>query len=143
MVRVSPPWSARQQRHLAYISEFTTDIRHTPGTENVVADALSRPSEGTAGTGVKTGSCAGILPSGNGVTTVESSSSANVLPGVSSAARPGVTYSDVTNPFVTPLRLVTMLLTLLHMLTLLLLEIKRKMATRTVIVVYTLSLMEL
>ena len=53
MVRVSPPWSACQQRHLAYISEFTTDIRHTPGTENVVADALSRPSEGTADTGVK------------------------------------------------------------------------------------------
>jgi hypothetical protein len=43
MTRVSPPQSARQQRHLAYISEFTTDLRHTPGTENVVADALSRP----------------------------------------------------------------------------------------------------
>ncbi|MFN9909023.1 MAG: hypothetical protein ACK56F_23355, partial [bacterium] len=25
MTRVSPPQSARQQRHLAYISEFTTD----------------------------------------------------------------------------------------------------------------------
>jgi len=34
---------ARQQRHLAYISEFTTDLRHTPGSENVVADTLSRP----------------------------------------------------------------------------------------------------
>ncbi|MFN9906526.1 MAG: Ty3/Gypsy family RNase HI domain-containing protein, partial [bacterium] len=45
MTRVSPPQSARQQRHLAYISEFTTDLRHTPGTENVVADALSRPPE--------------------------------------------------------------------------------------------------
>jgi hypothetical protein len=43
MTRVSPPQSARQQRHLAYISEFTTDLRHTPGSENVVADALSRP----------------------------------------------------------------------------------------------------
>jgi cleavage and polyadenylation specificity factor subunit 1 len=43
MVRVTPPQSARQQRHLAYISEFTTDLRHTPGSENVVADALSRP----------------------------------------------------------------------------------------------------
>jgi cleavage and polyadenylation specificity factor subunit 1 len=42
MHRVSPPWSARQQRHLAYISEFTTDIRHLPGKDNVVADALSR-----------------------------------------------------------------------------------------------------
>jgi hypothetical protein len=43
MTRVSPPQSARQQRHLVYISEFTTDLRHTLGTENVVADALSRP----------------------------------------------------------------------------------------------------
>jgi hypothetical protein len=29
---------------LAYVSEFSTDIRHTPGLRNVVADALSRPS---------------------------------------------------------------------------------------------------
>jgi transposase InsO family protein len=41
--RVSPPWSARQQRQLSYIAEFTTDIQHTPGAENSVADALSRP----------------------------------------------------------------------------------------------------
>ena len=26
LFRSSPPWSARQQRHLAYISEFTSDI---------------------------------------------------------------------------------------------------------------------
>jgi hypothetical protein len=43
MTRVTPPQSARQQRHLACISEFTTDLRHTPDAENVVADALSRP----------------------------------------------------------------------------------------------------
>ncbi|MFO0005479.1 MAG: hypothetical protein ACK559_30555, partial [bacterium] len=43
MRRVSPLWSARQVRQLAYISEFSTDIRHTPGLRNVVADALSRP----------------------------------------------------------------------------------------------------
>ena len=43
MTRVTPPQSARQQRHLAFVSEFTTDLRHTPGSENVVADALSRP----------------------------------------------------------------------------------------------------
>jgi RNase H-like domain found in reverse transcriptase/Integrase zinc binding domain len=40
---VSPPWSARQQRQLAYIAEFSSDIRHTPGVTNHVADALSRP----------------------------------------------------------------------------------------------------
>ena len=41
--RVSPPWSARQQRHLAYVAEFTSDLRHVPGKDNVAADALSRP----------------------------------------------------------------------------------------------------
>ena len=34
--------SGRQTRHLATISEFTTDIQHVSGKENVVADALSR-----------------------------------------------------------------------------------------------------
>ena len=43
LYRVSPPWSACQQGQLAYISEFTSDIRHTPGAANVVADSLSRP----------------------------------------------------------------------------------------------------
>jgi hypothetical protein len=46
--RLSPPWSARQQCQLAYLSEFTSDIRHTPGHANVVADALSRPSPSPA-----------------------------------------------------------------------------------------------
>ena len=36
-------WQARrQQRHLAYISEFTTDVRHIEGKHNTVADTLSR-----------------------------------------------------------------------------------------------------
>ena len=34
--------SPRQTRHLSFISEFTTDIRHIQGKFNVVADALSR-----------------------------------------------------------------------------------------------------
>lgn len=33
---------AREVRHLAYISEFTTDIRHVHGVNNSAADALSR-----------------------------------------------------------------------------------------------------
>jgi hypothetical protein len=34
--------SPRQTGHLAYIAEFTADLRHVPGQSNVVADALSR-----------------------------------------------------------------------------------------------------
>ena len=40
--KVSVPWSQRQQRHLAYISEFTTDVRHIEGKYNTVANTLSR-----------------------------------------------------------------------------------------------------
>ena len=36
------PLSARQQHQLAYISEFTTDVQHMQGKENLVADAVSR-----------------------------------------------------------------------------------------------------
>ena len=42
MSKLSDPWTSRQQRHLAYISEFTTNIRHVHGKQNQVADALSR-----------------------------------------------------------------------------------------------------
>ena len=41
--RVSQPRSARQQRYQSYITEFTSDLRHVPGAENIGADALSRP----------------------------------------------------------------------------------------------------
>ena len=34
--------SPRQQRHLDYIAQFTSDLRHVKGEENVVADCLSR-----------------------------------------------------------------------------------------------------
>ena len=34
--------SPRQTRHMSFISEFTTDVRHIQGKDNVVADALSR-----------------------------------------------------------------------------------------------------
>ena len=37
--------SPRQTRHLSYISEFTTDLRHVARSANVVADTLSRPAE--------------------------------------------------------------------------------------------------
>ncbi len=43
MTRVTPPWSARQQRHLSFLAEFTSDFRHTSGHANVVAATLSCP----------------------------------------------------------------------------------------------------
>ena len=47
MSKASDLWTARQQRHLAHISEFSTDIRHISGKDNVVADCLSRNISGT------------------------------------------------------------------------------------------------
>lgn len=38
----SDRYSPRETRHLDFISQFTTDIRHIKGQDNVVADALSR-----------------------------------------------------------------------------------------------------
>jgi hypothetical protein len=55
--RVSEPWSARQQRQLSYLAEFTADMRHVAGKDNVVADALSRPApESTQATSTATAS---------------------------------------------------------------------------------------
>lgn len=36
--------SPRQERHLDFIAQFTNDIRYVKGSENIVADALSRPN---------------------------------------------------------------------------------------------------
>jgi hypothetical protein len=47
--RVSSPTSGRQQRHLAFISEYTNQLVYLPGTSNVVADALSHPAAAAAG----------------------------------------------------------------------------------------------
>ena len=44
----SDRYSPREVRHLDYISQFTHDIRHISGVDNVVADALSRISVLTA-----------------------------------------------------------------------------------------------
>jgi hypothetical protein len=41
--KVSEPWTAMKWRQLSYVAVFTKDIRHIPGSENIVADRLSRP----------------------------------------------------------------------------------------------------
>lgn len=52
MAKMAEPWSDRQQRHLAFISEFTTDIQHIAGEDNTAADALSRPQIGAVQLGL-------------------------------------------------------------------------------------------
>ena len=42
MAKSAEPWSHRQVRHLEYISQYSTDIRHVAWADNPVADALSR-----------------------------------------------------------------------------------------------------
>ncbi|GFR84974.1 Pol polyprotein [Elysia marginata] len=58
MPKLSDPWSARQQRHLAFISEFTTDIRHISGKSNVVADCFSRAALSNVVLGIDYGAMA-------------------------------------------------------------------------------------
>ena len=41
MLKMSDPWTPRQQRQVPFISEFTTDIKHLAGKFNYVADFLS------------------------------------------------------------------------------------------------------
>ena len=47
LFRVGEPWSPRQARHLSYILEFTNDVQHLPGKENIIADVLSRDTINT------------------------------------------------------------------------------------------------
>ena len=42
---MSDSWTARQQRQLSYVAEFTSNIVHVPGRFNLVADLLSRPPQ--------------------------------------------------------------------------------------------------
>ena len=46
--KAAEPWTACQCRHLSYVAEFTGDIRHIAGQDNMVADTLSRPPQAGA-----------------------------------------------------------------------------------------------
>jgi hypothetical protein len=51
--QTTEPWTAKQCRQLAYIAEFASDIQHIAGSDNVMADTLSRPpGSATAGNGL-------------------------------------------------------------------------------------------
>ena len=73
--RVSDCWTARQQRQLSYIAEFTADIVHVPGTQNMVADLMSRPPQAVPVSGPAT--AAGVkVPSGSLAASQETGSTA-------------------------------------------------------------------
>ena len=65
LFRVSLPWTARQQRHLSYLFEFTSDIVHLPGLQNVVADALSCPSPAASALTIEVVQVPGLNPLGD------------------------------------------------------------------------------
>lgn len=50
--KAAKPWSARQQCHLSAISEFTTDIWHVAGKDNLLADCLSRAQVSSVDLGI-------------------------------------------------------------------------------------------
>jgi hypothetical protein len=75
MTRVTPPWSNRQQRHLSFLAEFTSDLRHTSGSSNVVADTLSRPpTNSVAISAAVSGSASAAVVSRSGSAAVVSAS---------------------------------------------------------------------
>jgi hypothetical protein len=43
--KAAEPWRTCQCCHLSYVAEFTGDIRHIAGEDNMVADTLSRPPQ--------------------------------------------------------------------------------------------------
>jgi len=46
--KAAEPWTPWQCRHFSYVAEFTGDIRHIAGQDNVVADTLFHPPQATA-----------------------------------------------------------------------------------------------
>ena len=73
MSKVAEPWSARQQRQLSFISEYTTDIQHIAGKDNVVADCLSRALVGAVQLGVDYARMSADQASDRGIQTLRAS----------------------------------------------------------------------
>jgi hypothetical protein len=70
--RQSDPWTPSQSRRLSYLAEFTADVRHIAGTDNVVADTLSRPPQRPPATSPGSSMAAG--PQGESVASIVPSS---------------------------------------------------------------------
>ena len=62
--RISDSLTARQQRQLSYVAEFTADIIHVPGCLNIIADLMSRPPHVVPASGPATAASVKV-PSGS------------------------------------------------------------------------------
>jgi len=103
MSKVTEPWSSRQQRHLNFISEFTTDIRHVSGKDNVVADCLSRPSIHAVQVGVDYAAMARAQQADTELQALRSASTGLTLADVHFQAAGTTLLCDVSGPNARPL----------------------------------------
>jgi transposase InsO family protein len=83
LVKAADAWTARQGRQLSYVAEFTSDIRHVPGVENVVADNLSRPPPASPAASVK-------APSGSLAASLQAATCGTQVSEVNAVAASGV-----------------------------------------------------
>lgn len=94
--------SPRQQRHLDYLGQFTTDIRHISGTDNTVADALSRIEAITCPTKINYSSLAVAQRTDDEFQNLLKSKSSLVFKKCSMPNTDATLYCDVSTPNVRP-----------------------------------------
>lgn len=90
--RVTDPWSARQQRQLSYVAEFTNRIENLPGKQNVVADMLSRSSSPAP---VEGGGAPPGMPSGSSPSSFEGGGAPHGTPSGSSPSSEALLHMNV------------------------------------------------
>ncbi|KAG5321131.1 POL4 protein, partial [Pseudoatta argentina] len=100
----SEQMSPRQTRHLLFISEFTTDVRHVSGAENIVADALSRADTIVMPTSLDMQEIAEAQASDNELQQLKQSTSTRVFDMVHQMSHPSgrATHRQITQKFVWP-----------------------------------------
>ena len=91
----SDKYSPREVRHLDYVAQFSTDIRHISGKDNVVADALSRISSITTTSAINLPEMAEAQSNDEDVQEALQSSSLKIRPMPLNSA-PGTILCDVS-----------------------------------------------
>nr|VZH99561.1 unnamed protein product [Spirometra erinaceieuropaei] len=102
-------YSPREVRHLDYISQFTADIRYVRGSDNVVADALSRPDINTLTSDFDLARLADLQTADESIADLQSTTwSVNlplVLLGIRSSVKEDIQCTAAELVYGTPLRL--------------------------------------